>query len=623
MAEVRDIKYLNRDFDTFRNSLIEYSKTYFPNTYTDFSPSSPGMMFIEMASYVGDVLSFYLDNQTQENFIQYARQNPNLYSLAYMMGYRPKVTEASIAEVEIFQQVPAITSGTEKLPDYNFALLFNENTQVKAAGVADGTNFIIEDAIDFTFSSSADPTEVSVYQISGANPEYFLLKKKRKAISATINTQTFTIGAVEQFLTLDINADDIIKILDVKDSDGNEYYEVPYLAQNTIFEPIRNTSKFSLDPNNSSDADAVPNLLTLKQVPRRFVSRFKNENKLELQFGAGGVDSNDAEITPNPNNVGIGLPFTQDKLTTAYSPTNFTLTESYGIPPSNTTLTVRYLTGGGVASNVPSNSINRFVTTENIKFLNSNLDPVTAQYVFNSTAINNPSAASGGKDGDTIEELRLNSLNTFQTQLRSVTQEDYLVRALSLPSEYGSLSKVYAEQEKQEDLLPGEIPSVLSLYVLAFDNDKKLALASNALKQNLSTYLSQYRMINDSVRIKDGFIINIGIDFELIVLPNYNSNEVISNCINALKDYFNIDKWQINQPIILRDLFILLDKVEGVQTVKDVIITNKVGENIGYSKYAYDISGATHNNTIFPASDPSIFEIKFPDSDIRGKVTSF
>jgi len=623
MAETKNIKYLNRDFESFRNSLIEYSKTYFPTTYTDFSPSSPGMMFIEMASYVGDVLSFYLDNQTQENFVQYARQNPNLYSLAYMMGYRPKVTEASTVEVEIFQQVPAILSGGENRPDYNFALLVNENTQIKSS-TSEGTNFIIEDSIDFTFSSSLDPTEVSVYQISGNQPEYFLLKKKRKAISSTINTQTFTIGDVEQFLTLNINANNIIKILDITDSDGNIYYEVPYLAQDTIFEPVKNTSTFAKDPNASPDSNEVPYMLNLKKVPRRFVSRFKNSTTLELQFGAGGLNNIDDEnIVPNPNNVGIGLPFSQDKLSTAYSPTNFTLTNSYGTPPSNTTLTVRYLTGGGVSSNAPSNSINRFITTNNIKFTNSNLDPVTAQYIFNSVAINNPEAASGGKDGDTIEEIRLNSLNNFQTQLRSVTQEDYLIRALSLPSEYGSVSKIYAEQEKIEDLLPGEIPSVLSLYVLAFDNNKKLKLASNSLKQNLSTYLSQYRMINDSIKIKYAFIINIGIDFELIILPNYNSNEVITTCINALKDYFNIDKWKINQPIILRDLYILLDKVTGVQTVKNIEIINKAGENLNYSKYAYDIKGATQNNTIFPASDPSIFEIKFPDVDIRGKVISF
>jgi hypothetical protein len=623
MATKKDIKYINRDFDSFKSALTEFSKTYFPDTYTDFSPTSPGTMFMEMAAYVGDVLSFYLDNQTQENFIQFARQNENLYSLAYALGYRPKITEAAVAELEIFQQVPSkldpITS--TYVPDYNYVLNIKENLQV-ASNTANSTDFLVEDSIDFSFSSSADPTDVSIYQIdSNNNPQYYLLKKKRKAVSATINSVTHTFGPAEKFATIQIEGANIIKILDVTDSDGNTWYEVPYLAQDMVYKSIPNNK--STDFNFEGDNGEVPYLLRLEKTQRRFVSRFKDQTTLELQFGAGTAIDDDEDITPNPNNVGIGLPFAQDKLTTAYSPANFTLTDSYGVAPSNTTLTIRYLTGGGVSSNVPSNTLTKVTDGGKIKFANFNLDEVTANYVFNSVLVNNPNAATGGKDGDTIEELRFNSLNTFQTQLRTVTQDDYLIRALSLPSEYGSLAKVYAEPEKPNDILPGEIPSVLSLFVLAYDNNKKLTSATRALKQNLITYLSQHKMINDSIRIKDGRIVNIGVDFELLVLPNYNSNEVISQCIIQLQNYFNIDKWQINQPIILRELYILLDKVEGVQTVKNINITNKVGENLGYSKFAYDIKGATKNNIIYPSLNPCIFEVKFPSDDIRGKVTSF
>jgi hypothetical protein len=623
MATKKDIKYINRDFDSFKSALTEFSKTYFPDTYTDFSPTSPGTMFMEMAAYVGDVLSFYLDNQTQENFIQFARQNENLYSLAYALGYRPKITEAAVAELEIFQQVPSkldpITS--TYVPDYNYVLNIKENLQV-ASNTANSTDFLVEDSIDFSFSSSAEPTDVSIYQIdSNNNPQYYLLKKKRKAVSATINSVTHTFGPAEKFATIQIEGANIIKILDVTDSDGNTWYEVPYLAQDMVYKSIPNNK--STDFNFEGDNGEVPYLLRLEKTQRRFVSRFKDQTTLELQFGAGTAIDDDEDITPNPNNVGIGLPFAQDKLTTAYSPANFTLTDSYGVAPSNTTLTIRYLTGGGVSSNVPSNTLTKVTDGGKIKFANFNLDEVTANYVFNSVLVNNPNAATGGKDGDTIEELRFNSLNTFQTQLRTVTQDDYLIRALSLPSEYGSLAKVYAEPEKPNDILPGEIPSVLSLFVLAYDNNKKLTSATRALKQNLITYLSQHKMINDSIRIKDGRIVNIGVDFELLVLPNYNSNEVISQCIIQLQNYFNIDKWQINQPIILRELYILLDKVEGVQTVKNINITNKVGENLGYSKFAYDIKGATKNNIIYPSLNPCIFEVKFPSDDIRGKVTSF
>lgn len=622
MAEKKDIKYINREFDSFKNSLVEFSKTYFPNTYTDFSPTSPGTMFMEMAAYVGDVLSFYLDNQIQENFIQYARQNENLYTLSYLLGYKPKVTEAASATFDIYQQVPSIldTTTNSYVPDYNFALFFSEKTQVSSK-LAGGSNFLIQDTIDFSVSSSSDPTTVSIYQIDDdGNPQYFLLKKKRQGISAQINSIDFTFGTSKQFNTLQIENSNIIKILDITDSDGNKWYEVPYLAQDVILDSIK-TSK---DPNLTSESELVPNLLRLKKVQRRFVSRFKDENTLELQFGAGMTsDENDAEFTPNPNNVGLGLPFGSDKLTTAFSPTSFTFTDTYGISPSNTTLTVRYLTGGGVEANSPSNSLTNFASTSNVKFIQPNLDSTLAQYVFNNIAINNPFAASGGKDGDTIEEIRFNSLNTFQTQLRTVTKEDYLVRALSLPSEYGSLSKIYAEQEKVENILPGEIPSVISLYVLSYNRNEKLALASPALKRNLTTYLSQYRMVNDSVKVRDGYIVNIGVNFELITLPNVNSNQVLTTCIETLKNYFNINNWQINQPIILREIYILLDKIEGVQTVKNVQIINNVGEELGYSPFAYDIIGATQNDIVYPSQDPSIFEVKYPDVDIKGKIVNF
>ncbi len=358
----------------------------------------------------------------------------------------------------------------------------------------------------------------------------------------------------------------------------------------------------------------------MKKEPRRFVTRFLNDTTLQIQFGAGTTtQNNDEEIIPNTDNVGLGLPYKQSKLTTAFSPSNFLYTDTYGIAPSNTTLTVRYLTGGGVTANVDGGTISTITNANtNVKFINTSLDPVQAQYVFNSLSVLNITAATGGQDGDTNEELRLKSLSSFTTQLRSVTQDDYLIRALSMPSDYGAVSKIYIESEKISNLLPGEVPSVLNLYVLAFDNNKKLKNASTALKQNLSTYLSQYRVINDSIKIKDAFIINIKVDFDIIVLPNYNNNEVIAKCITSLQDYFNIDNWQINEPILLKDTYILLDKIEGVQTVKNINISNI--SNGLYSSYSYDMVGANKNGVIYPSLDPMIFEVKYPDVDIRGRV---
>jgi len=617
MAVNRDIKYINRDFGNLRQSLINYSKTYFPTTYNDFTEASPGMMFMEMASYVGDVLSFYQDNQFQETFLQYAREANNLYDLAYMMGYKPKVTGVATVDIDFYQTVPAISNE----PDYNYALLIAENAQISSTS-NNQVNFLVEDPIDFDTSSSLDPTNVSVYEVDpndSTQATSFLLKKTRKAISATVVTTTVNAGSTPQeFFTTNVTANNIIGILDITDADGNIWYEVPYLGQEMVFDSIKNTNPN--DPNLSSDQVDAPYLLKNKQVARRFASRFTATNTLQIQFGAGTSSDVNEEVTPNSNNVGLGLPFEKDKLTAAYSPQNFIFTSTYGIAPTGT-LTIRYLTGGGATSNVPAGDLTTF-SNNNVTFQVANLNSTLANTTFNSLQINNPRAASGGSDGDTNEEIRQNSISNFSTQLRSVTQDDYLVRALSMPPKYGVVSKAFIEQTKLNTLLPGEIPSTLTLYTLSANSNNNLTLASTALKQNLQTYLSQYRVIGDSISIKDAFIINIGVDFEITIRPNFNSNEVLRKCLTEIQAYFNIDNWQINEPILLKELDLLLDKVQGVQTVKNVTISNKVGTSLGYSQYAYDIPGATINNVIYPSIDPMVFEVKYPNSDIKGKVVN-
>lgn len=617
MADKKDIKYLNRDFNSFRTALIDFTKTYFSQTYNDFSPSSPGMMDIERSSYVGDVLSFYLDNQVQETYLQYARQTNNLFELAYMFNYTPKVTGAATVDLSVYQLVPSIVSGSTYVPDFSYCLKIDKNATVTSTNV-DFPSFITQDNVDFSISSSVDPTEISVYQISAGNPTFWLLKKTVKAISANINSTTFTFGSPQKFQTVNINDERIIGILDATDSEGNTWYEVDYLGQDSVYDNIRNTNPN--DPNNYQNAGDAPYLLKLKQVQRRFVSRFIDSGSLQLQFGAGTTNDQDENLVPNPDNVGLGLPFGRSKLTTAYSPTNFIFTNTYGIAPSNTTLTVRYLTGGGASANVPVNSLTQI--NGNISFTTNNLNSTTAQTIRDSLVTNNLVAGDGGSDGDTIEELRQNTISNYSTQLRNVTQDDYLIRALSMPPQFGVVAKAFIEATKLQNLNIGEIPSVLDLYILTYNANKNLNTSSRTLKQNLSTYLSQYRVIGDSIRIKDAFIINIGVNVDIITLPDFNVNDVINNCIAELKDYFDISKWSINSPIILKDLYILLDKIEGVMSVKNIEIVNKVGISDGYSQFAYDIKSGTFNNIIFPSLDPSIFEVRYPNQDIKIRSVS-
>lgn len=616
MASNKDIKYLNKDFTTFKSDLIEYAKSYFPTVYNDFSQASPGSMFIEMAAYVGDVLSFYLDNQLQETFLQYAKQDNNLYPLAYMLGYRPKVTSAATADLDVFQIVPSTQIGGNYIPDFNYAMIIQPGMQVKS-NANNSSFFYIPDKVDFTTSSSYDPTTVSVYTSVSGNPSQFLLTKKAKAISGEIKTKTFTFGAAQRFSTITINDPNIITITDVTDSDGNKWYEVPYLAQDYVLNAVQNTS--ANYPTLYQFNNQVPYMLEKLQVPRRFTTRFQSNESLVIEFGSGINSVADTAVLPNPNNVSVGTTVGLGSFTQSFDPTNFVTTQTYGLAPKNVTITVKYIVGGGAAANALSNEITvpvSFTATGNTTFQNT-------------VATNNPNPASGGGDGDTAEEIRLNAAAEFPTQLRAVTQQDYLARTLSMPAKYGKISKAYITKDDatfnnyigndttQKDQI------LVSLYILGLDTNGNLATPSDALMKNLQSYISEYRMLTDAINIKSAYIINIGCNFDVVINSNFSSQDVLARCLTTMTDYFNLSNWQINEPIILSNIYSMLDQIDGVQTVKKVEIVNKSGENLGYSKYSYDISGATVNGVLYPSLDPSIFEVKYPDADIQGRVVTF
>ena len=622
MAESKQIQYLNKDFDGFKQKLLEFAQVYYPDTYNDFSDTSAGLMLIEMAAYVGDVLAYYGDNQIQENFVEFAKQRDNLLSLAYTHGYFPQVTTAATTDVDVFQLLPSTTEFGQVRPDYNYAMILANGAQIQSSNDS-SVFFYIEDQVNFTTSGSFDPTTLSVYSVdSSNNPNFYLLKKKAKASAGTLKSSTFTFTTPEKFATIQIQDTNIIEIVKVTDSDGNTYHEVPYLAQETIFDSVTNIA--SNDPTLAQYNDTTPYLLKVKKVPRRFIKRFKSDNTLEIQFGPGISSNPDEIITPNSDNIGLGLPYGTDKLTTAWDPANFTYTKTYGIAPSNTTLTVEYLVGGGATSNVSVQSLT-ILSSGSVSFFGSGLDNTLKTTVSGSLAFSNAEAATGGGDGDTNEDIRRKSIAQYPTQLRTVTKDDYAIRALSLPSKYGKVSKVYVTQENSDSIRNSEErydTNTLSLYILSQNTINDLVVTDPALKENLRVFLAEYRMLTDAIRIKDAFIINIGINFDVILLPNFNVQTVLNACIQAVKDYFDIDKWQINQPILINNVRNVIDQVDGVQTVKKLEFVNKVGESDGYSELAYDIKGATINEVLYPSLDPSIFELKYPDTDIQGRVVT-
>ena len=590
MSKNPDIKYLNREFTDIKEELESFAKNYFPDTYNDFSPTSPGTMFLEMAAYVGDILSFYSDTQIQETFTHLANNPANLYTLAYMYGYQPKITQPAETTLTISQVVPAVGASGEELPDFSEAETLPGNTPVTANNPAQ-TQFNLVNSVDFSFSSSLDPTEVEAI-VDNGDVTGFLLTKTVKAFAGTPNVAQVEVEELERFFTAEIDDEGIIKVLSIVDSDNNEWIEVPYLGQDTTFQESTITEQ-----------GVRKDLLLVKQ-DRRFVTRFTSTGTLQIQFGAGIKDSGDQEsFLPDPRTVGQGLSVTENKFNVFYDPSNFLFTNSYGLAPTpGTTLTITYLTGNGVQDNINAGEID-FSTGD---FSITNLEP-----------------AQGGRGPESIRELRENITRAFKQQGRIVTLEDYTVRAASLPGDFGVVSKVFPSLAASSSVLSTSNTTV-DLYILSEDSEGRLIPPTETLKENLRKYLSQFTPLTQTVNIRDAFVINIGIQIEVLPRPGAGTQQLLAQVIESAQEYFDTSRRSINTPIDLNELYSIIDKVKGVQTVENVRVFNLAGSIDGreYSEFSYDIQGGVRNNVIYPSLDPSIFEVKFPDQDIKAKIVS-
>src|SRR6056300_119845 len=662
----KDIKYLNKDFTEFRTNLIEFAKTYFPATYSDFNESSPGMMFIEMASYIGDSLSYYVDDTLKESLMVHADDIENVISLSQYLGYKPKVSSPAVTTLSVYQLVPSTGTGANNTFDETYLLKIKEGMILESSN---GVSFITRDVVDFSDSTDR---EITIYQTDSVSGEtsFYLVKKLVNGISAEIKTQEVSFGSYQEFQKINLFDTNIIDIYDVRDSNGNKWYEVPYLAQELVFVDYPNTE--SNDPDLYQFKSTVPYVLNTLKTSRRFVKQVNPDSTTTIQFGAGDPTSNDETIIPNLKNVGLGLPNSISKLEESFDPTNFLKTKTYGSSPSNTTITVKYLVGGGVESNVQKGTITQIRNSEFEE--DTTLFTPTQLAIYNSAknsiAVDNEVPATGGKGGDTIEEIRQNALANFGSQNRAVTAKDYEVRTLSMPTKFGAIAKAYAtadgtldnnspssilaspkalqeftdlvesfvnkpeDEEPNRESIQTEIknfligktsndneknnPFAINLYLLGYDSNKKLSTLNKAIKENLKTYLNEYKVLTDGININDGFIINIGVEFEVITLKNYNKSEVISECITELKDYLNIDNWTFNNTINLSELELIIANVDGVSSVPKLKIVNKCGGN--YSPNSYNIEAAIKDKILYPSLDPSVFEVKFPDSDIKGRA---
>lgn len=615
----KEVKYLGRDFGNFREGLVDFAKNYFPDTYNDFNETSPGMMFMEMGAYVGDVLSYYTDYQLRESLLYQAQERANILDIANSLGYKAKATSPSYVDLSVYLYVPATGSGASTIPDMAYALTIPQGMVV--SGDSTTVDFTTLEDANFSDTGSAKTT-VSVYSLntSSNDPDAFLIKTKVKAISGESVEETYNISERKKFDKFKLAADNVIAIESVTDADSNIWYEVPYLAQDTIFEQVAN--KPSVDPTTSGDADVAPYLLKLRRTARRFTTRINKDNYTELNFGAGVSTQPDDLIVPNPSTIGNVLEIgNAAQLDVSFDPANMMQTRAYGQAPS-TNLTIKYLKGGGIASNVTSGAINNVVS----KTINLDEDGLSAEMIATvkeSIAVTNEKPATGGRSAETNDEIRHNALAAYASQNRAVTKEDYISRVYAMPSKYGSIAKAYVATDDAIKNSSDPNPLALNLYILSYDGSQNLANANSTTKKNLQTYLGQYRILTDGINIRNGFPINIGIDFEIVVLPSFNGKEVLLNTIDMIKKYFEIDKWQFNQPIMVGDLVAKMSVVEGVQAVSKIDIKNNASIDSGYSGNSYNIKLATINNVIYPSQDPCIFEVKYPDKDIRGKIVGF
>ena len=621
----KDIKYLGRDFDSLKEGLVEFAKTYYPNTYNDFNEASPGMMFIEMAAYVGDVLNYYIDSQFKESMLMHATERRNILSIAAAMGYKPKLSCPSLVDIDVYQLLPVSGSGINSEPDMRYSLKINPGARGRS--IVGKTEFLMQNKIDFSINNIHDPLEISVYSIdANGSPNYYLAKKTVKAISAQPVTTTIGVSSATRYFKFLIEAKDLIAIDSIIDSEGNTWYEVPYLAQDTIFEKVQNTA-FN-DPDAAVYSEDTPYLLKLLRVPRRFITRVVNRG-IEVQFGAGISSSPDEELLATPENIGLSLPTGRDNIDFSIDPAAPIITGAYGIAPSNVTLTVTYLVGGGIASNVPASTITEIIGLDLTGTVFPAGSAVLNTTILNSIAINNPTGATGGRSAETLEDIRQNALAQMATQNRAVTKEDYIMRAYAMPNVYGSVAKVFITPDEQSNIGSSDVgdtvanPLAMNMYMLAYNSSKLLTTVNRAVKESLKTYLSQYRMLTDSINFRDAYVINIGVDFDVVTLPTHNSNEVLLLCVEAMKSFFDIDKWQINQPIVISDLYKELTSVDGVQTISKITIKNLNDESLGYSNVIYDINEATKNGVVYPSLDPAIFEVHYPNVDIKGRTVNY
>ena len=604
MAETRNariVKYLNLGFDDFVKDLRDFSKIFFPKTSKDLSDGSSAQMMLEQSAFIGDVLAFYLEDRFKNTNLQTAKDINQIFVLARGLGYPLRGPAAAGGQTNFYLEVPATTGSTGGFqPDMRYAANF-KNVQLQNSN---GVVFEALEDVNFGEVNTSSSLESRVSQRDQMGlPTHYILKRIAEVSAGKTITQTISVGDYIPFRKVEISDPNVLEIISVKDEVGDNWYQVDYHAQEAIFEGIRNTF---------DDSDDVPYILKLKTVPKRFVSRINpSTGRTSLIFGPGKGTEIGTPFVPDPGDIALDL---KGKLTFSppfIDPQNFLRTRTLGLAPFNTTLTVKARVGGGRVTNTSVGSLKDIIGKET-ELNSAGLDPQNLTDVLNSFSTQNDAPLLGGEEPETPEEIKQNASAFFAAQGRVNTREDYIARPLSMPSKFGRVFRVYAANNCNPN-------GGVQLYVIGKNERDQLIKPTSTLKKNLRTYLSKFTRLNQGIDILDGRIINIGLDFSIVVQPGFNKTQVKIDALKVMKEFFQVDKWSLNQPIILDDIRCLLKEVEGVLSISEIEIRNKNNTTDGqsYSEDAYSIQTNTKNGIIF-APENGMFEVKFPNGpDIR------
>ena len=606
---IKERKYVNKDFDGFRNDLVEYAKTFFPNKLQDFSSSGFGGLLVELASYIGDVQSFYLDHQFGELNAETAVEAKNLEKLLREAGVQIVGAAPAVCPVTFYVRIPALgsTFNTDALPIIKAGTTVNSNR---------GVTFQLLEDIDFTATKPDGTPASSITYVIGDvdtnnNPLDWIFSAKGTCLSSTIYTEKFSVTGFEPFKNYILQNKDVSDIIAVFDSQGNNYYEVQFLTQDTVFRSVRNRNPSTATPANKI---YVEDNLELISAPFRFYKTTSlTSRETTLVFGGGSSDELNTSLIPDPGEAALPLYGKTNFSRFSIDPNNLLKTGTLGSIAPNVTITVIYRAGGGLNHNIPAQSITE-IGILNMEFPR-NPSVAIASFVRGSTDANNNTAALGGADAPSLDELRIQVASARNAQSRIVSKEDLLARVYSLPTNFG---RVYRASIKSNP----ENPNSALLYLLCKNNLNQLTLAPDLLKKNLQVYLNQYRMISDAIDILDGRIINLQINYDITVDPTFNRQQVLQNVQSRLVSYFNVGNFQMEQPIIVDDIRNIIYNNVGVISVRGITITNITGTVSGreYSPVYFDVNTNLINNTILVPPAGSMFEIKYVNYDLNGRV---